>query len=57
MAELRTKEQLDREIEGGGYGLHWEALDAGLAVPGLVAPSLCCDHSETRCVEGESHAS
>jgi hypothetical protein len=25
------------EIEGGGYGLHWEALDADLTVPGLVA--------------------
>jgi hypothetical protein len=25
------------EIEGGGYGLHWEALDADLTVAGLVA--------------------
>jgi hypothetical protein len=24
-------------IEGGGYGLHWERLDADLTVPGLVA--------------------
>jgi hypothetical protein len=25
------------EIEGGGYGLHWESLDADFSVPGLVA--------------------
>ena len=25
------------EILGLGYGLHWEALDADLSVPGLLA--------------------
>ena len=25
------------EILGAGYGLHWEALDADLSVPGLLA--------------------
>ena len=25
------------EILGAGYGLHWEALDANLSVPGLLA--------------------
>ena len=24
------------EIEGSGYGLHWEALDVDLSVPGLL---------------------
>lgn len=33
-----TPEQLDAvEIEGNGYGLHWEELDADLSVPGLLA--------------------
>jgi hypothetical protein len=27
----------DVELVGGGHGLHWEALDADLSVPGLVA--------------------
>ena len=27
----------DVEILGAGYGLHWEALDADLSVPGLLA--------------------
>ena len=25
------------ELQGNGYGLHWEALDADLSVPGLLA--------------------
>ena len=25
------------EISGGGYGLHWEALDADITVPGIVS--------------------
>lgn len=25
------------EVQGSGYGLHWEALDADLSVPGLLA--------------------
>jgi hypothetical protein len=25
------------EILGNGYGLHWEALDADISVPGLLA--------------------
>jgi hypothetical protein len=25
------------EIVGGGYGLHWEAIDTDLSVPGLLA--------------------
>lgn len=25
------------EVQGSGYGLHWEALDADLSVPGLMA--------------------
>lgn len=28
------------EIQGAGYGLHWEALDADLSVPGLLAGGL-----------------
>jgi hypothetical protein len=33
-----TPEQLAQvEVTPGGYGLHWEELDADLAVPGLVA--------------------
>lgn len=33
-----TPEQLVQvEILGAGYGLHWEALDADLSVPGLLA--------------------
>ena len=36
--ETATDEQLAGvEILGGGYGLHWEALDADLSVPGLLA--------------------
>lgn len=27
----------DIEILGGGYGLHWEALDVDFTVPGLVS--------------------
>ncbi len=27
----------DVSVLGGGYGLHWEALDLDLTVPGLVA--------------------
>ena len=36
--EIATEEQLSRvEIQGAGSGLHWEALDADLSIPGLLA--------------------
>lgn len=36
--EEATDEQLATvEIIGAGYGLHWEALDVDLSVPGLLA--------------------
>lgn len=36
--ETATEAQLAQvEILGGGYGLHWEALDADLSVSGLLA--------------------
>jgi hypothetical protein len=36
--EAATGEQLAQvEILGAGYGLHWEALDADLSIPGLLA--------------------
>lgn len=36
--EAATAEQLAQvEILGTGYGLHWEALDVDLLVPGLLA--------------------
>ncbi len=36
--ETATNEQLDQvEILGAGYGLHWEALDVDLSIPGLLA--------------------
>lgn len=36
--EDATPEQLAAvEVQGVGYGLHWEALDADLSVPGLMA--------------------
>jgi hypothetical protein len=36
--ESATPDQLaEVEILGAGYGLHWEALDADLSVPGLLA--------------------
>ena len=36
--ESATDDQLAAvEILGSGYGLHWEALDADLSVPGLLA--------------------
>lgn len=36
--EAATDTQLaEIEILGNGYGLHWEALDADLSVPGLLA--------------------
>jgi hypothetical protein len=36
--EAATDEELARiEILGRGYGLHWEALDVDLSVPGLLA--------------------
>jgi hypothetical protein len=36
--ETATAAQLSEvEILGAGYGLHWEALDADLSVPGLLA--------------------
>lgn len=36
--QAATAEQLARvELIGAGYGLHWEALDADLSVPGLLS--------------------
>lgn len=36
--ETATDDQLAAvEILGNGYGLHWEALDADISVPGLLA--------------------
>ena len=36
--EAANDEQLAQiEILGAGYGLHWEALDADLSVPGLLS--------------------
>ncbi len=36
--EAATEDLLAQvEILGAGYGLHWEALDADLSVPGLLA--------------------
>ncbi len=36
--EEGTPEQLEKvELVGGGFGLHWESLDADLTVPGIVA--------------------
>ena len=36
--ENATPDQLaDMEILGAGYGLHWEALDVDLSIPGLVS--------------------
>ena len=36
--ENATDDQIARvEILGAGYGLHWEALDADLSIPGLLA--------------------
>lgn len=36
--ESATDDQLAGiEILGAGYGLHWEALDADLSIPGLLA--------------------
>lgn len=36
--ESATDDQLDQvEILGAGYGLHWEALDVDLSIPGLLA--------------------
>ena len=36
--EAATEEQLSEvEILGAGSGLHWEALDADLSIPGLLA--------------------
>lgn len=36
--ETATEDQLSAvEILGAGYGLHWEALDVDLSVPGLLA--------------------
>lgn len=35
--EAASDEELDAvEILGAGYGLHWEALDVDLSVPGLL---------------------
>lgn len=36
--ERATEEQLAQvEVLGNGFGLHWEALDTDLTVPGLLA--------------------
>ncbi len=36
--ETATDQELaDMEILGGGYGLHWPALDVDLSVPGLLS--------------------
>ena len=36
--ETATEEQLSQvEVLGAGSGLHWEALDADLSIPGLLA--------------------
>ena len=36
--ETATEDELATvEVIGAGYGLHWEALDADLSVPGLLA--------------------
>ncbi len=36
--ESATGEQLAQvEVLGAGYGLHWEALDVDLSIPGLLA--------------------
>ena len=36
--EAATGDQLaEIEILGAGYGLHWEALDVDLSIPGLVS--------------------
>ena len=36
--ETATDDQLAQvEILGTGYGLHWDALDADLSIPGLLA--------------------
>ncbi len=36
--EMATAEQLMQvEILGAGHGLHWEALDVDLSIPGLLA--------------------
>jgi hypothetical protein len=36
--EAATEDQLAQvEILGAGYGLHWEALDTDLSIPGLLA--------------------
>ncbi|MBC7669125.1 MAG: DUF2442 domain-containing protein, partial [Gemmatimonadaceae bacterium] len=36
--EAATDEELARVvIPGAGYGLHWEALDVDLSIPGLAA--------------------
>jgi len=36
--EAATADQLAQvEILGAGYGLHWEALDVDLSIPGLLA--------------------
>lgn len=36
--QTATEDQLAQvEVQGAGYGLHWEVLDADLSVPGLLA--------------------
>ena len=36
--ESATEDQLTAgEVLGAGYGLHWEALDVDLSIPGLLA--------------------
>lgn len=37
MEEASPAQLAQVEILGAGYGLHWEALDADLSIPGLLA--------------------
>jgi hypothetical protein len=40
MAHASARALSKVEVEPGGYGLHWEELDADLSVPGLLMSSL-----------------
>jgi Protein of unknown function (DUF2442) len=37
LAEAHDEDLAQVEVLGAGYGLHWEALDVDLSVPGLLA--------------------
>jgi hypothetical protein len=37
LAKAKPAELKDVEVTGGGYGLHWPALDVDVAVPDLLA--------------------